>query len=203
MTYKDISINKARLAFLALALLMIATIIDEIIVIALMFAIIAENFSTLAIAWLFFCQMVPAILVAPFSGALIDYYGARRMLLVFGLSQMAVIIWLSLAQTLFEIYLISALLSFHVAFTGPAIFSLFVPMSKLANLSVSNANILLEVTRSVGTIIGPAVGGLAIGLMDIQYTILAAAFWFGLTVITIYFMKIDTIRATNQRLDFK
>ena len=63
-----------------------------------MFAIIEENFSPIAIAWLFFWQMVPAIIMAPVAGLLIDHHGARKTIIIVGLSQMLVLFWLSFSN---------------------------------------------------------------------------------------------------------
>ena len=63
-----------------------------------MFAIIEENFISVAIAWLFFWQMVPAIIVAPFAGVLIDHHGARKTIIIVGPSQMLVLFWLSFSN---------------------------------------------------------------------------------------------------------
>ena len=202
MTYNKDTIKSAHFALAALLFLILATIIDEIIVIALLFSIIEENYSPLAVAWLFFCQMVPAILIAPFSGPLIDYYGSRQIIKIVGTSQIITLFFLSTADSLTEIYVISAFLSCHVAFTGPAIFALIVPVGKIARISVNKTNILLEITRSVGTIAGPAIGGLSIGLLSIQHTILFASLSFGLFIAFILYCQIDTVKSGAKQVRF-
>ena len=134
------------------------------------------------------------MILAPFIGNLIDKFGARPFLLVTGVSQSAILIWIAFATTITALYVASALLAFHTVCTGAAIFALIVPICKRLGFPLIKANTTIETAKAIGFISGPVIAGLAIEAVALTQTLILLALWFATIIISLQFLKIDTVR---------
>ena len=81
--------------FLVIAILIVSTVIDEVIVMAILFGVVDKGNQSLSIAVLLLVQLVPTIILAPYGGYAVDRYGARRVLMLTGLLEIPVLFALS------------------------------------------------------------------------------------------------------------
>jgi MFS family permease len=131
-------------------------------------------------------RVVPIVLFSVFGGAVADLFDRRKLLLVTQSSQalLALLLWgltMSGSIQLWHIYLVTALQAVAFSFDVPARQALvpnLVPRDVLPNaLSMSS------IAYQIGSIVGPAVGGLVIAGAGLEYTYLIDAISF-VSVIT-------------------
>lgn len=131
-------------------------------------------------------RVVPLVLFSVFGGAVADLFDRRKLLLVTQSSQalLALLLWgftVSGNIQLWQIYVVTALQAVAFSFDIPARQALvpnLVPRDVLPNaLSMSS------IAYQIGSIAGPAVGGLVIAGVGLEYTYLIDAISF-LAVIT-------------------
>ncbi|WP_262250394.1 MFS transporter [Parapedobacter soli] len=134
-----------------------------------------ETGSAEVLAFAAIAAFLPQTLIGPFAGVYIDRWDRKRtMVLADGFiaactGVMSVLFYLGYSDLLF-IYMLLALRSVGSAFHMPAMQAsvpLLAPESELLRIGGIN-----QVIQSVSSIAGPALGALAIGLMDIGYVLL-------------------------------
>ncbi|GGC36596.1 MFS transporter [Parapedobacter defluvii] len=134
-----------------------------------------ETGSAEVLAFAAIAGFLPQTLIGPFAGVYIDRWDRKRtMILADGFIAactgiMSMLFYLGYSELLF-IYILLALRSVGSAFHMPAMQAsvpLLAPESELLRISGIN-----QVIQSVSSIAGPALGALAIGLMDIGYVLL-------------------------------
>jgi len=134
-----------------------------------------ETGSAEVLAFAAIAGFLPQALIGPFAGVYIDRWDRKRtMILADGFIAactgiMSMLFYLGYSELLF-IYILLALRSVGSAFHMPAMQAsvpLLAPESELLRIGGIN-----QVIQSVSSIAGPALGALAIGLMDIGYVLL-------------------------------
>jgi len=134
-----------------------------------------ETGSAEVLAFAAIAGFLPQTLIGPFAGVYIDRWDRKRtMILADGFIAactgiMSMLFYLGYSELLF-IYILLALRSVGSAFHMPAMQAsvpLLAPESELLRIGGIN-----QVIQSVSSIAGPALGALAIGLMDIGYVLL-------------------------------
>jgi Na+/melibiose symporter-like transporter len=118
----------------------------------------ALDIGALAIA-----QVLPATLLAPFSGWLIDRVDRRRMMAYMDVLRCGLVLLVPTATSLPQILAIAALLSVARQFHEPA--RMAVLPSIVAPRQIMRANALTVATLHLLLLIGPAVGGLLIAAL--------------------------------------
>lgn len=134
-----------------------------------------ETGSAEVLAFAAIAAFLPQTIIGPFAGVFIDRWDRKRtMILADGFiaactGVMSVLFYLGYSELMF-IYILLALRSVGSAFHMPAMQAsvpLLAPESELLRIGGIN-----QVIQSVSSIAGPALGALAIGLMDIGYVLL-------------------------------
>lgn len=134
-----------------------------------------ETGSAEVLAFAAIAAFLPQTIIGPFAGVYIDRWDRKRtMILADGFiatctGVMSILFYLGYSDLMF-IYILLALRSVGSAFHMPAMQAsvpLLAPESELLRISGIN-----QVIQSVSNIAGPALGALAIGLMDIGYVLL-------------------------------
>ncbi|RFS19798.1 MFS transporter [Chitinophaga silvatica] len=133
-------------------------------------------------------EVIPAVLLAPFAGHLVDKREKRGMLLkcviayVFISTGLFILTWdkavagISTAWVLKLIYLLVFLGGIVRAFTSPSTFSLLsllVPRELYANASTWSSS-----AWQIGGVLGPALGGLLIHAIGVHWSMLVVVFVF-------------------------
>jgi MFS family permease len=135
-----------------------------------------------------FCAAMPAILVAPIAGSLIDRWNRRRTLIVsdalMGLLVLAVLaLLLTERLALWHIYLYVAVNSVCSAFQRPAYIA-SVPLLVEPRQFV-RANGMMQLGIAVSMLIGPLLAGLLIVIWHLQGLLLIDVISFSLAVLTL------------------
>ncbi|MEC3879833.1 MFS transporter [Parapedobacter sp. 10938] len=134
-----------------------------------------ETGSAEVLAYAAIAAFLPQTIIGPFAGVYIDRWDRKRtMIFADGFiatctGVMSLLFYLGYSELMF-IYILLALRSVGSAFHMPAMQAsvpLLAPESELLRIGGIN-----QVIQSVSNIAGPALGALAIGLMDIGYVLL-------------------------------
>ena len=146
--------------WLVLATLTVSTIGDEITLLTLMFRT-AEDATSYGVPALLIAELLPGLLIAPWAGRLIDREDAAYVLVVASALQAGVIALIAHYSpfTLAG----AALLSVLFTITSAATFALIPPLAATLGMTLTRANSLMEMVRSLGMLAGPVAGGVLVG----------------------------------------
>ncbi len=146
---------------------------DRVATIALYLAIYNLTDSAVNLGLLAATQIVPAIVLGPATGLLLDRHSRKSLMVVSDILSALVVATVALAETPLEIYVLATLLACGRQLTGPARLALIpdlVPETLLAS-----ANALLMVTRNLVLLVGPALGGAIVAWRGCDAAFLADA----------------------------
>jgi MFS family permease len=141
--------------------------------------------SGLAVAALMIALWSPLVLLAPFSGQLVDRLEARRVLVVASLAQLAVAAALAFAiGSLPAILALAALLGVLSSISQPAEFALVPVVADSDRIErLNQVNGYVETARYVGMTAGPLLGGLLAAAGGTQAALLINAATFGVVAL--------------------
>lgn len=162
---------------IVIGIMLIGTILDEVVAIALLFHVAHKIGSSLAIAWLLLAQALPAIALAPYGGIAVDRFGAKRTIVLAAVPQAALMVLLGTAETTPWLVIFTVGLSSCFAFSGPALFALVPVVARQARFTVERTNSMIEIARGLGSVLGPVVGGTLIGYLEFATTLQMVAIW--------------------------
>jgi MFS transporter, DHA3 family, macrolide efflux protein len=143
---------------------------------------------------------LPLILVSPFTGSLVDRWGARRALVVSNVAATMVMLTLAglLATGVFRIwhvYLVVACLSVISALQAPA-FEASVPLL-VPKHHIGRANGMRMLALAMSQVLAPFAAGLLLLAIDIYGVILLDCVSYGLALATLAVVRIPHPRATD------
>jgi len=144
---------------------------DGISKLALLWFVYSVTGSPLKTSVIGLLQTVPAIALAPLIGVAVDRLPKKMLLILSDLVRAVVIglipCWMSVDSfTVSSLYVLVTLHAMATAVFGPAL-TASVP-SLVAPAQYTSANALLQVTTSLGIIMGPALSGLGIAALSSQ-----------------------------------
>ncbi|MCU1349770.1 MAG: transporter, major facilitator family, partial [Acidobacteria bacterium] len=132
--------------------------------------VLQKTGSTTEYAFIFICMAVPALLLAPFAGALVDRWDRRRVMIAADLLSAGTVLVLAILLLLghldlWEIYLAAGAQALATAFQVPAYMAsipLLVPKEQL-----SRANGLVQTAFAAAQIVGPALAGVLVSTISL------------------------------------
>ncbi len=130
---------------------------DRVATIAMYLLIYKMTGRAVNLGLLVAAQIVPAIVLGPLSGLVLDRYNRKNLMVMSDLLGALVAATLPLAATPGQVYILAAMLSAGRQFTGPARLALMPDI--LPGDQLSGANSLLMITRNLVLMVGPAFGG--------------------------------------------
>ena len=130
---------------------------DKIAIIALYLLIYRLTGRAIDLGLLAAAQIVPAIVLGPVTGLLLDRFDRRKVMIAAEIASAVVVAAVPLASSRTAIYLLAGLLSAGRQFTGPARLALIPDV--VPSPLLDRANSLIMVTRNVVLLVGPAIGG--------------------------------------------
>ncbi len=143
---------------------------DKIAIIALYLLVYRLAGRAVDLGLLAAVQIVPAVLLGPVAGLILDRHDRRRVMIWCDLGSAVVAAAIPFAHSLPLVYALAALLSAGRQIAGPARLALLPDIVPAAQLARSNA--LMMVTQNVVLLLGPAMGGAVVALRGTN-----AAFW--------------------------
>src|SRR4029077_8380276 len=134
---------------------------DWVLIAALPFYVYATTGSTLASGATFLAGSLPTLLFGSFAGVFVDRWDRKRLIVIGGLAQGAVLLLLLLARTadtLWIVYVVAFVESTIAVFSSPAFRAALPQVAGEGQLV--RANSLLSAGENVARLIGPPVAGL-------------------------------------------
>ncbi|MEA4916242.1 MFS transporter [Proteiniphilum sp.] len=145
------------------------------------------------LAWAAFAAMLPQTIIGPFSGALIDRWNRKRIMMfadsfiALCTLALAFLFWLDIAR-IWHIFGLLGLRSIGSAFHMPAMQAsvpLLAPTDQLTRIAGVN-----QIIASVSQIAGPALGAMLITIWDIEYVLLFDVAGALMAVTSLFFVHI-------------
>jgi MFS family permease len=141
---------------------------DWVLYAALPFYVYQTTGSTLATAILVACELLPHLLFGTVAGVFVDRWDRRRIMVVANVLQTAVVLLLLLVQSgewLWVVYVVTFVQTTIVTFFGPAENALLPNLVGAEHLIAANS--LNSLNNNVARLVGPAVGGVVLGLFGL------------------------------------
>lgn len=150
---------------------MVSQVGDGVSKLALLWFVYSVTGSPLKTSIIGLLQTVPAIVLAPIIGVAVDRLPKKTLLIVSDLVRAVVLglipCWMSVDNfTVSSLYILVTLHAVATAVFGPAL-TAAVP-SLVVPSQYTSANALLQITTSLGIILGPALSGLGIAALSSQ-----------------------------------
>ena len=152
-----------------------------------------QTSSAEILAWAAISAMLPQTLIGPFTGALIDRWSRKLIMMLADTFialctlLLAALFWLNIAE-LWHIFVLLGLRSIGSAFHMPAMQAsvpLIAPNDQLTRVAGIN-----QIIASVSQIAGPALGAMMITIWDIEYVLIFDVVGALIAVISLFFVKI-------------
>lgn len=152
-----------------------------------------ETGSAEMLAWVAIAALLPQTVIGPFTGALIDRWNRKRIMMLADsfialcTLVLATLFWLGTAQ-IWHIFALLGLRSIGSAFHMPAMQAsvpLLAPTDQLTRIAGVN-----QIIASVSQIAGPALGAMLITIWDIEYVLLFDVAGALLAVTSLFFVHI-------------
>ncbi|MEG4293069.1 MFS transporter [Microcoleus sp. C2C3] len=187
----NLSENRLSLAvtLILVSVIFLSSLGDEIAMVAFIFKVERASSSGLSISMLLAAQLVPGILLSPFSGQIIDRIETTRVLVITLILQGLLLCLLATTNSVILIVSGAALLGSLFAVSGPALFTLLPVIIKNSESAIAKtawANTVIEITQRFGSLIGPILGGIIVAQAastSIAFLIDAATFLIAAPVI--------------------
>lgn len=170
---------------------------------ALIWWLTEETGSAIVLTTANLVAILPMLLLAPFSGALVDRWNRRWVMIIADAAiaiftaVLALMYWLSVVQ-IWHVYLILFLRAFGDVFQSPAMqasTSLMVPKSQLARVGGMN-----DMLMGVVNIIAPPLGALLVAMLSMEGTLTIDLVTAALAIAPLFFIPLPqpTPKATDQ-----
>jgi len=165
----------------------------------LILKIFESTHSTVAISLFWFFWALPAIFLGPFSGALIDYFGTRKILILSNLAQaLLVLFYLAVKSSIWPIYSLLLLYSLLNQFYLPAE-AATLPRTVNKNL-LPAANSLFLFTTYASLILGYGLAGSLIKLIGEQFPFVLGSFMLILAAVAVWRLPVHTFSMKIQKI---
>ena len=152
--------------------------------------VFAATESTIAVSLIWVAWSLPALLFGPFSGAIVDSFSRRRMMIVTNLLQSATIAsYFLLKDHVFALY--------FVVFTYSLFDQLYIPSQQASLPAVVDkklltaANGIFLLTQQASFLVGMGLGGIFLGLFGPAVAIFLASLALIAAAVSVYFLPHD------------
>ncbi|MCL4515139.1 MAG: MFS transporter [Firmicutes bacterium] len=174
---------------------------DGVARIALLLLVTEKTSSPVALSIIAFCQAIPAIIFGPVAGVLVDRFNRKTIMVVADLLRatlIAAVIW---APSLTYLYLLAFALGMLGTVFNPARSAVMPEMAGKENYMAAVG--LIQVTTQGMMILGPATGGLIVGLWGVKSAFLVDAATFLASSLSILFLPIPEQKQERRSSSFR
>jgi MFS family permease len=151
--------------------------------------------SATALAGLLAVEAIPAMLIGPFAGVLIDRFSRRRVMIIANLVAMMAFLLLPLTDTLWQIYVLALIARLTNSFIMPAERALLPDL--IGKERVIDGNAALSVIRHITLIAGPVIAGLLVAASSASIAFVADAISFAIASLFIAKIGAELPRTTS------
>jgi len=144
-------------------------------------------------------RIIPSAVIGPIAGTLVDRMKKKSVIVAADLLLGLLSIGLILANNLPQVYTIVFVQSVLSAFFRPAIRSLFPLIVEKENLTAANA--LNGISYRVSSLIGPAIGGLIIGVLGVPMLFILNGISFIISAISETFIQYEDTSLKHKKAD--
>jgi predicted MFS family arabinose efflux permease len=166
---------------------------DQLLFLALPFYIYSQTQSTVATGLLLMAQTAPGILFSSLSGVFVDRWDRRKIMVTADIGRAVVMSLLLLVNPAEWLWLV-----FVVVFARCSISTVFKPAKDallptlVGKDRLTNANSLNSVGENVALVIGPALGGVLLGVIGFKGVLTLDILSFLVSALLIYFIRYDS-----------
>ena len=151
--------------FALISIIFLSTLGDEVALVAFIFKVESASSSGFSISMLLAAQLVPGILLGPFSGQFIDRFETTRVLVITLILQGLLLCLLPTTDSVVLILLNATILGCLFTISQPALFTLLPIIVRSSTSAVAKtawANTIVEISQRFGSLIGTVLGGLIV-----------------------------------------
>ncbi|MCA9839858.1 MAG: MFS transporter [Trueperaceae bacterium] len=188
MSDGDRSTSKGLHPFLTLVLiigLVVSSIGDEIYIAVMMLQLEDLSSSGLVVALFLASQLIPAILLAPLAGQIVDRFETSRVLILTQMLQTVLLFVMSLTQNISLLLAGAFVLGALFSISQPALFALIPELAEKSQVSTKRINAVVEFFSRSAMLIGPIVGSFLLGTLGASAALLIDAATFGVSALSI------------------
>lgn len=157
--------------------------------------------SSIAVSFLWVAYSLPTLFFAPFSGAIVDRFSLKKMMVITNLLQgCTVLVFLLISRHIFPLYSLVFVYSLLDQFYVPAQQS-SVPWLVPQKL-LTAANGIFFLTQQASFLIGFGLAGILIQLIGQTVTIILAASFLFIAAIAVFLLPSDNERIRKEKYDF-
>lgn len=157
---------------------------DWLGIIALNLYVFDLTHSATALAGLLAVESIPALLISPLAGVIVDRLSRRRVMMMANLAAALMFALLPLMASLWQIYILALLWRVTISFMEPAERSLIPDLVGKDKVLVANSG--LSVVNYLALIVGPAIAGFLVAASSAAFAFWADAVSFLFAVFFIY-----------------
>jgi MFS family permease len=165
---------------------------DWVLAVALPVFVFVESRSGTATAFVFVCQLLPAVLLGPIAGSIVDRVDLRRCLIATNLAQAVLLVPLLAVDEhhLWPAYLVIAAQSALTQLNNPANVAVITRVVNADELTAANAG--LSASASLARLLGAPLGGALVAWSGLTPIVLIDAASFALVALAVAFLDADT-----------
>jgi MFS family permease len=165
--------------------------------IALIWLVTTLTGSATAVGLLFMSMLVPRVLIFPFVGALVERWPKKAVIVATDVARGLLALAFVYSTNMTMIYLLSAAMVAMELFFAPAIRTVIPRLVEEEDLLTANA--LSSLTNRSAGLIGPAIGGVLIGLWGVQAAFLINAVSFLISALSEMFITVPQMSHEQRR----
>ncbi len=178
------------LTFTLIIGLIISSVGDEIYIAVMMLQLEDLSSSGLTVALFLASQLIPAIVLAPLAGQIVDRFETSRVLIVTQLLQAVLLYGMSATQNINYLLAGAFVLGALFSISQPALFALIPDLAERSQVSTKRINAIVEFFSRSAMLIGPIIGAFLLGTLGAASALLIDAATFGISALSVLIVGI-------------
>ncbi|GAA2373542.1 MFS transporter [Catellatospora methionotrophica] len=171
---------------------------DALLPVALATGLLAAGYGASGVGWALAAWMAPIAVLIPFGGALADKFGARRMMIGADAVRLVVqgcaaMLFLTGVPTLWQVLVLQAISGAATAVFQPGTAGLTVQVAS----DVQRANGALRVAEAMTALLGPALAGLLVAMLNAGAVLAFDAATFAVSGLCLLALRVAAVTVTT------
>ena len=187
------------LTFSLIVGLIISSIGDEIYIAVMMLQLEDLSSSAWTVALFLASQLIPAIVLAPLAGQIVDRFETSRVLFLTQLLQALLLFGMSATQNINYLLAGAFVLGALFSISQPALFALIPELAERSQVSTKRVNAIVEFFSRSAMLIGPVIGAFLLGTLGAASALLIDAATFGMSAFTVLVVGIRRLPSPREK----